>query len=107
MWFETGADPMKYVNGLPDYSKPCTPGQESGCTSAGKSWAQYTNWYVVHNRCGSSFFNCNNIDEIYSFHNGGAYFGMGDGAVKWVESSIDPDIFVSFMTRDSGDIIKD
>ena len=44
MWFETGADPIKYVNGQPDYTFPCTPGttaSEKGCTSAGKSWAQY------------------------------------------------------------------
>ena len=65
-----------------------------------------TDWYAVHNRCGTSFFNCNNIDEIYSFHNSGAFFGMGDGAVKWVGTDIDPDVFVSFFTRDSADILN-
>jgi hypothetical protein len=109
MWFETGADPIKYANGLPDYTYPCTPGtpaSEKGCTSAGRSWAQYTDWYAVHDRCGTSFFNCNNSDEIYSFHVGGAFFGMGDGAVKWISTDIDPDVFVSFFTRDSADILN-
>ena len=32
-------------------------------------------------------------------------FGMGDGAVRFVTESIDPDIFVLFMTRDGDDII--
>lgn len=107
MWFETGADPMKYNNGLPVYPACAnTPAELKYCTSAGRSWAQYEDWYVVHDHCGSSFFNCNNSDEIYSFHVGGAYFGMGDGAVKWVATDIDPDIFVSYMTRDSNDILN-
>ena len=50
-------------------------------------------------------FNCNNADEIYSFHVGGAFFGMGDAAVKFISTDINPDVFVSYMTRDSADIV--
>lgn len=98
MWFETGANPVHYIGGV-----------QSGTalTAAGRSWAQYEDWYVVHKRCGTSFFNCDNADEIYSFHTGGGYFGMGDGAVRFVQESIDPNVFVSYMTRDSNDIISD
>jgi prepilin-type N-terminal cleavage/methylation domain-containing protein len=96
MWFETGANPLHYVGKVPD----------GKLTTAGRSWAQYEDWYVVHKRCGTSFFNCENADEIYSFHAGGGFFGMGDGAVRFVEESIDPNVFVSFMTRDSHDILN-
>ncbi len=105
MWFETGAAPLRYVNGAPTTScvnvSPYT-----NCTS-GRSWAQYQNWYVIHNRCGTAMFNCNNADEIYSFHVGGAFFGMGDGSVKFLSTDINPDVFVSYMTRDSSDILGD
>ncbi len=97
MWFETGANPIKYVNNAPTTT----------LTTAGRSWAQYENWYVIHNRCGTAMFNCNNADEIYSFHVGGAFFGMGDGAVKFISTDINPDVFVSYMTRDSGDVLND
>jgi prepilin-type N-terminal cleavage/methylation domain-containing protein len=104
MWFETGADPVHYIKGLPD-TKPSTQ-----LTAAGKSWAQYEDWYIIHGslqyQC-EDFFNCDNSDEIYSFHVGGAYFGMGDGAVKWISTDINPDVFVSYMTRDSSDILND
>ena len=93
MWFETGADPIKYVNG--PRALMCERIPYTNCTTAGKSWAQYENWYVIHNRCGTAMFNCNNADEIYSFHVGGAFFGMGDGAVKFISTDINPDVFVS------------
>jgi hypothetical protein len=97
MWFETGADPIKYVNGVPN----------GELTAAGRSWAQYENWYVIHNRCGTAMFNCNNADEIFSFHTGGAFFGMGGGAVKFISTDINPDIFVSYMTRDAADVLAE
>jgi hypothetical protein len=107
MWFETGADPIKYVNGVV-LSPSCVNATPfTNCTAAGRSWAQYENWYVIHNRCGTAMFNCNNADEIYSFHVGGGFFGMGDGAVKFISTDINPDVFVSYMTRDSSDILND
>jgi prepilin-type N-terminal cleavage/methylation domain-containing protein len=102
MWFETGAAPVKYKNGQLDFSNP-----NAGETQGGTTWANFANWYVVHNRCGDSFFNCNNNEEIYSFHSGGAFFGFGDGSVHFIVESIDPDIFVSLLTRDGNDVIGD
>jgi hypothetical protein len=106
MWFECGARPIKYVagvvqtnpNGLQllgtDPKKPW-----------GGSWANYNNWFDVHDHCGNAMMNCSNNEEIYSFHLHGCYYGMGDGAVRFVGDSIDPDVFVSLFTRDAGDII--
>jgi prepilin-type N-terminal cleavage/methylation domain-containing protein len=106
MWFETGGAPIYYRDGLEVQS--IRPGASAtGETQGGDTWANYDNWYVVHNRCGTSFFNCHNNEEIYSFHVGGAFFGMGDGAVRFVSTTIDPDAFVSLFTRDSSDIVTD
>jgi prepilin-type N-terminal cleavage/methylation domain-containing protein len=106
LWFETGGAPLYYRAG-----QAVTTGRPgaaaSGETQGGDSWANYENWYVVHDRCGSSFFNCHNNEEIYSFHVGGAFHGFGDGAVRFVQDSIDPDVYVSLFTRDSNDIIAE
>jgi type II secretory pathway pseudopilin PulG len=109
MWFETGAAPLRYVEGTPT-GTPCTPNPSnftnpSGTCSAGWSWANYDNWYIIHSKCGTNLFNCLNAEEIYSFHEGGAFFGMGDGSVQFIVESINPDVFISYMTRDSTDII--
>jgi len=109
MFFETGAAPLRYVEGVLT-GTPCTPNPNnfaspSGTCSAGWSWAHFENWYVIHSKCGTDLFNCQNNEEIYSFHVGGAFFGMGDGSVQFIQDSINPDIFISYMTRDSADII--
>jgi prepilin-type N-terminal cleavage/methylation domain-containing protein len=99
MWFETGARPLKYRNGAPVLDRGA---QEE--TQGGHSWAEYENWHAVHDRCGTSMMNCNNHEEIYSFHISGCYFGMGDGSVQFLRDSMDPDAFVSMFTRDSEDV---
>jgi len=47
--------------------------------------------------------NCDNYQGVYSFHSGGANFVMGDGSVQFVNESIDPDTYVSMVTRAGGD----
>jgi prepilin-type N-terminal cleavage/methylation domain-containing protein len=104
MWFETGAAPIKWKDGR---ELPSTGiGGSTSETQGGTSWADSDNWYVIHDRCGDSFFNCNNNEEIYSFHSGGAFFGFGDGAVHFITTDIDPDIFVSLFTRDAADVLQ-
>jgi prepilin-type N-terminal cleavage/methylation domain-containing protein len=102
MWFETGGAPVRYKDGQLDNTNP-----NANETQGGDTWADFGNWYVIHNRCGDSFFNCNNNEEIYSFHVGGAYFGFGDGAVHFISTDINPDVFVSLFTRDGSDVIND
>ncbi len=76
MWFETAGRPFKFIGRIQQFNpangKPLL-------TSGGHSWADYLNWYVIHDRCGTSMMNCHNSEEIYSFHVGGCFFGMGDG----------------------------
>jgi hypothetical protein len=108
MWFETGGAPLFYKDGVQVNTGSGRPGAtQTGETQGGESWANYDNWYVVHDRSGSSFFNYHNNEEIYSFHVGGAYFGFADGSVHFVATSIDPDVFVSLFTREGADIIRD
>jgi hypothetical protein len=102
MWFETGARPLKYRDGQPVFDR----GKQDE-TQGGYSWAQYENWHAVHDRCGNNMMNCNNNEEIYSFHVGGCYFGFGDGSVRFVRETIDPDVFVSLFTRDADDVIDE
>lgn len=105
MWFETGGAPIHYIRGLED--------KVGGATFGGDSWANYNNYYVLGNdaqyitKWGTGYMNIHNGNEIYSFHPGGAHFGMGDGAVRWINDSLDPEVFVSYFTRDSNDIIND
>jgi len=106
MWFETGGAPLYWKNGVQVVSgRPNAT--SSNETQGGDSWANFENWYIIHDHCGDSFFNCNNNEEIYSFHVGGGYFGFGDGAVHFISTDINPDVFVSLFTRDSNDIINE
>ena len=104
MWFETGGAPVKYKDGREVTG--IVPGS-GGETQGGSSWADADSWYIIHDRCGDSFFNCNNNEEIYSFHKGGAFFGFGDGSVHFISTDIDPDVFVSLFTRDANDTVND
>ena len=99
MWFETGGRPVRYRNGVQQ-----SDGRGVMETQGGHSWAEFENWHAVHERCGTSMMNCTNHEEIYSFHVGGCFYGMGDGAVRFFNESMDPDAFVSMFTRDSEDV---
>jgi len=108
MWFETGAAPITYEKGVEEQKLITTAEVANGDT-----WANYDNFYVVGNIknyitvYGTQPMNYTNGNEIYSFHVGGAFFTMGDGSVKWINNDIDPDVFVSYFTRDSNDTIAD
>ena len=52
---------------------------------------------------GKTFFNCNNNNEIYSFHPGGVYLVMGDSSVRFVAETTDPEAFVSQFTANGGE----
>ena len=101
MWFETGGRPLRYSEGLQPVLTARGVPQE---TQGGHSWAEYENWHDVHDRCGISMMNCTNHEEIFSFHVGGCYFGMGDASVQFLRADVDPNVFVSFFTRDAEDL---
>jgi prepilin-type N-terminal cleavage/methylation domain-containing protein/prepilin-type processing-associated H-X9-DG protein len=96
MLVEDGGRPFKYEG---------TKMIGSGVT--GSQWANRENEFVIHNSCGdnSRVFNCNNNNEIFSFHKGGCNFLYGDASVHFHSNDIDVDAFVSLFTRAAGDIV--
>ena len=72
----------------------------------GHSWADADVTWVVHEICGTSMINCDNNNETYSFHVGGANFTMGDGSVRFVSENIAPEVFVALHTRAGEDIVE-
>jgi prepilin-type N-terminal cleavage/methylation domain-containing protein len=101
MWFETGGRPISLAQGVPVLERGVAK-----LTESGHSWSHPRNPHAVHFKCNTTqLMNCFNDEEIYSFHPGGCFYGMGDASVRFVQESIDPNAFVSLFTRDSDDVI--
>ena len=49
----------------------------------------------------------NHIDDFSSHHTGGAQFLMGDGAVRFVSTNIDTNVFKALATRQLGEVVGD
>ncbi len=98
MMFEDAGRPESWSNG------------ERGTSTnvSGAAWADVDAYFWVHNVCGSEqMMNCNNNNEIYSFHSGGCNFLYGDGAVRFVQEAIAGDTFIALFTRDDGDVVTE
>ena len=106
MIFEDAGRPEKF-----DQNKALVDGitnAESTATTVatGRNWADHQSFFDVHETCGGTqMINCTNDNEIYSFHVGGCNFTMGDGSVRLVQESIDPEVFVSLFTRAGSDVV--
>ena len=81
-------------------------GQRVGAGISGAEWANDASYFHVHHFCnGANMMNCNNNNEIYSFHPGGCMFAYCDGSVSFVAENIDAEIFTANFTRDAGDVV--
>jgi prepilin-type N-terminal cleavage/methylation domain-containing protein/prepilin-type processing-associated H-X9-DG protein len=99
--FEDVARPDYWLNGKK---------QSSSSPAGNQQWADPANRITIQtiSSCkGKTYFNCNNGNEIYSFHSGtsGANFLFGDGSVKFVRDSIAPATFLALYTRAGGEAI--
>ncbi len=92
LFFEDCGRPVGYTDSRPDGSK-----------ITGSQWADYQAFFYSHTLTGTRFINCNNHNEIYSFHHGGCFYLYGDGSVHFHEASIDPDVFFSLFTYNQMD----
>ena len=62
------------------------------------------NKITVEDNCrGTDVQNCNNGNEIYSFHVGGVFNCFGDGSVHFIRQDIAPKAFVALYSRSGGD----
>jgi len=103
MFFEDAGRPFKYVENRRRGNPDETPKEPIG----GAAWADRNANFWVKNLCnGSQLMNCENSNEIYSFHVGGANFLYGDGSVRFTSETIHPDAFVSRFTCNAGDLVS-
>lgn len=78
----------------------------------GAGWTEIGAWFDTGTWCdgrvrgqgGNQAFNCMNNNEIWSFHNGGCNFLMGDGSVRFLAQTVDLEAYVSLTTAYGGDI---
>ncbi|MEM8680770.1 MAG: DUF1559 domain-containing protein, partial [Planctomycetota bacterium] len=72
---------------------------------SGARWISDDVEFWIHDRCGDEqLMNCNNNNEIYSFHVGGSLFSFGDGSVRFISEDIDAEVFISALTRYADDL---
>jgi prepilin-type N-terminal cleavage/methylation domain-containing protein/prepilin-type processing-associated H-X9-DG protein len=90
-----------------DAGRPILYGPDAGTTQfpsdKGLNWADPENRIAIQVWCGRTI-NCNNGNEIYSFHPGGANFAFGDGAVRFLREDVSSGTFVALFTRGAGDV---
>jgi len=81
-------------------------GKGQGNYPAGnEKWTDPQNKITVQVICnGNQTVNCNNGNEIYSFHPGGAGVLFGDGAVRFLRQDISSATFVALFTRAANDV---
>jgi prepilin-type N-terminal cleavage/methylation domain-containing protein/prepilin-type processing-associated H-X9-DG protein len=74
--------------------------------SGNERWTDPHNKITVQVICdGTRTINCNNGNEIYSFHTFGANFVFGDGSVHFIRQNIAPRTFAALFTRGGGEIV--
>jgi prepilin-type N-terminal cleavage/methylation domain-containing protein/prepilin-type processing-associated H-X9-DG protein len=88
-------------------------GKMTGGFNYKTGWASHATGFdprmIAPGKCsgvGSCTINCTNDQGVYSFHPGGANVGMGDGSVRFLTSSLSPEVFAGLLTRANGEIIQ-
>lgn len=93
---------------VPDAGRPnyYIDGQLQTTSAGGARWADADTEFWSHNLCagGTSMMNCNNENEMYSFHQGGGNYSFADGSVHFLADSLDGDLQVSLITRAGDDV---
>jgi prepilin-type processing-associated H-X9-DG protein len=109
MYSPDAGRPDYYQDGHPKYDPTLLDGDGSYNDKTGSRWASPDTEFWSHNICagGTSLINCNNGNEIYSFHVGGAQFSFADGSVHFVADSLDIEVQISLITRAGEDEIRD
>ncbi len=92
MYFEVAGRPDHFVNGrmVSDVEMAPITSFRWGSTSLPITTDRFC--------AGNSMVNCENNDEVYSFHSGGANVVMADGSVQFLKDSIEAEPFVSLYT---------
>ena len=94
--FEDGGRPKRYLDG----------GKEVSGTVSGARWADHESWYNIHFQSAGRMQNIDNNNEIFSFHNQGCVYLMGDASARFFVDGLDPEVFVSLFTGSAGDTVN-
>jgi prepilin-type N-terminal cleavage/methylation domain-containing protein/prepilin-type processing-associated H-X9-DG protein len=100
MLFEDAGRPERYEEGA------WTPPSRGRFPARMEHWADPENRITIQILCrGTQVVNCNNGNEIYSFHaGGGANYCFGDGSVRYIRQDISPATFAALYTRAGGEL---
>jgi prepilin-type N-terminal cleavage/methylation domain-containing protein/prepilin-type processing-associated H-X9-DG protein len=71
------------------------------------AWADYNTKVRVDGYNGCCVINCNNDDEIYAFHSGGANALRADGSVHFMAQNISSQLLASLISRAGGEVFND
>ena len=55
--------------------------------------------------CINAPINSHNLNQVYSFHNGGANAVFADGSVHFLQQSIKLEVLIALETRTGGEVI--
>lgn len=101
MIFEDAGRPIYFKGGL---RKPA-----GGALIGNHRWADPENRITIQvSSCGGwPVINCDNANEIYSMHNGGANFCFGDGNARFIAQNIARPLFAALYTRGGGETVGD
>jgi prepilin-type N-terminal cleavage/methylation domain-containing protein/prepilin-type processing-associated H-X9-DG protein len=92
---------------------PNGPGQVGWTLNA--AWADYNTAIRVHGfdntgtvqTGGCCVINCNNVNEFYSFHNGGVNALRADGSARFMTDTIAPGVLAALVSRAGGEVFSD
>jgi prepilin-type N-terminal cleavage/methylation domain-containing protein len=99
MVFEDAGRPIRYEGGVENETA-------NGYPATNGSWGDPNNKITVQDVCrGSQVQNCNNGNEIYSFHIQGVNNAFGDGSVHFIRQDIAAKTFVALYSRNGGEVV--
>lgn len=88
-------------------------GEMTGDSNYKTGWASHATGFdprmIAPGTCsgvGTCTINCTNDQGVYAFHSGGANVGMGDGSVRFLTSTLSPEVFAALLTRANGEVVQ-
>lgn len=86
---------------------------QAGLRSSGAVWTDNDGTFTLHGfstdgltQAGPCAVNCNNSNEVYSFHSGGANVVYGDGSVRFFRETINVGVVAAAITRSNGEVVN-
>jgi prepilin-type N-terminal cleavage/methylation domain-containing protein len=96
MVFEDAGRPVHYIG----QSDP----NSGNYAATNGNWGDSANRITIEDVCrGVQVQNCNNGNEIFSFHVGGVMNCFGDGSVHFIREDLTPRVFVALYSRAGGE----